>query len=215
MTATTGLLIPNGQQQFLDGNGQPLGAGFVYFYIPPSTTTPKNTWADPNLTILNPNPIQLNAGGWSPLGGIWGDLGDSWRQVVTDRLGNVIWDQVVSTPASSSASSFYDLAFYLEGLLVDGEVYPIFNVVRSVTLPIGLTASIFTIVTNPTAPLALTLKKNSTTIGTVTFSTLGAPTVSFLAPVILNPGDQFSVTGPNPHDVTGAGIAGTVVMTVN
>ena len=39
----SGLIIPNAKQQFLDANGNPLAGGFVYYYIP-STTTFKNTY---------------------------------------------------------------------------------------------------------------------------------------------------------------------------
>ncbi len=35
--------IPNGRQQFFDNNGNPLAGGFVYTYIP-GTTTPVNTY---------------------------------------------------------------------------------------------------------------------------------------------------------------------------
>lgn len=82
-----GLLLPNAEQQFFDDNGAPLAGGFVYTYVP-GTTTPKTTWVDPGLTVANTNPIQLDSGGRAI---IWGS--GQYRQVVTDLNGNVIWDQ--------------------------------------------------------------------------------------------------------------------------
>lgn len=87
MTVTTNLL-PNGKQQFLDGNGKPLAGGSVYFYIYPSTTTFKNTWQDPEKSALNTNPVMLDANGEAV---IYGD--GTYRQVVKDVFGVTIWDE--------------------------------------------------------------------------------------------------------------------------
>ena len=48
--------------QFLDDAGDPLPNGLVYFYEN-DTVIAKNTYADANLTILNANPLPLNADG--------------------------------------------------------------------------------------------------------------------------------------------------------
>ncbi len=81
-------LLPNASQQFCDSNGQPLAGGLVYFYVP-GTSTPKNTWQDQGLTVLNVNPVVLNSAGRAI---IWGS--GSYRQLVTDVNGNSIWDQI-------------------------------------------------------------------------------------------------------------------------
>jgi len=83
----SGLIIPNAKQQYLDGNGNPLAGGFVYYYIP-STTTFKNTYQNAALTILNTNPIILDSAGECIAYG-----SGSYRQIVTDVNGNLIWDQ--------------------------------------------------------------------------------------------------------------------------
>jgi hypothetical protein len=85
MTAT---LLPNAKQTFLDGNGKPLAGGQVFFYIP-NTSTLKSTWQDPAQTILNTNPVILDAAGEAI---IWGS--GTYRQVVYDVEGNLIWDQI-------------------------------------------------------------------------------------------------------------------------
>lgn len=84
----TASLLPNGEQQFIDGDGVPYAGGFVYFYIP-NTSTPKNTWQDVGETILNTNPVILNADGRAVIYG-----SGQYRQVLTDSLGNTVWDQL-------------------------------------------------------------------------------------------------------------------------
>lgn len=83
-------LLPNGQQQFCDLNGQPMSGGSVYFYEV-GTTTPKTTYQDSALSVPNTNPVILNAAGRAT---IWGS--GSFRQVVYDQYGNLIWDQTTS-----------------------------------------------------------------------------------------------------------------------
>ena len=85
-------LLPEAQQQFLDQNGAPLAAGLVYHYVP-GTTTPAPTWADPALTVLNPNPVQLDSGGRAT---IWGNT--QYRQIVVDVTGAQIYDLVTGVP---------------------------------------------------------------------------------------------------------------------
>ena len=51
--------------QYFDDAGDPLVSGKIYFYET-GTTTPKNTYADVNYTILNPNPVILTAAGRQP-----------------------------------------------------------------------------------------------------------------------------------------------------
>lgn len=60
-------LIPNGEQRFVDNNGRPLIGGRVYYYVP-NTSTLKDTWQDESMTILNTNPIVLDARGNAPHG---------------------------------------------------------------------------------------------------------------------------------------------------
>jgi len=81
-------LLPNGKQQFCDGNGQPYASGQVFFYVP-NTTTFKNTWSDPEKVNLNTNPVQLDLNGEAV---IFGD--GEYRQVLKDVNGNQIWDQL-------------------------------------------------------------------------------------------------------------------------
>jgi len=86
-------LLPNGKQQFFDANGNPLAGGSVTFYIP-NTSTLKNTWQDAGQTIINSNPITLDASGEAIIYGSGG-----YRQVVKDSSGNAIWDQLTGDPS--------------------------------------------------------------------------------------------------------------------
>ncbi|MFM0638086.1 hypothetical protein PQQ63_15395 [Paraburkholderia metrosideri] len=85
-----GSLLQNGKQQFIDQNGHPLVGGQVYFYTP-GTETPMDTWQDPGETTPNTNPVVLDSRGQAA---IWGS--GTYRQVLYDRFGVLIWDQVVS-----------------------------------------------------------------------------------------------------------------------
>src|SRR5690606_30160128 len=89
-------LLPNGEQVFLDNDGNPLSDGTVEFYIP-GTLTPKDTWEDANQTIPNTNPVELNAAGRAI---IYGE--GVYRQIVKDSQGNTIWDQETTGNIPSS-----------------------------------------------------------------------------------------------------------------
>ncbi len=91
--------LANGKQQFIDGNGNPLAGGSVAFYAP-GTPNPVNTWGDSGLTVLNANPVTLDANG---MASIWGADGTLYRQVVTDANGNQVWDQVVGLIVGAAA----------------------------------------------------------------------------------------------------------------
>ena len=87
----TASLLPNGKQQFFNSNAVPLAGGSVYFYVP-STSTPKNTWQDAGQTTLNTNPVILDSAGEAL---IYGQ--GQYRQLVKDRAGNTVWDQLTSS----------------------------------------------------------------------------------------------------------------------
>jgi len=110
----SGSLIPNGKQQYLDANGNPLAGGKVYYYIP-YTTTPKNTWQDINLSILNTNPIILDAAGECIA---WG--AGAYRQQVYDVNNNLIWDQYTYgiSPTGSNFISQEEVQTATQGQIV-------------------------------------------------------------------------------------------------
>lgn len=84
------LLLPEPEQQFCDADGHPYAGGSIAVFVP-GTDTPKDTWQDLAGSVLNTNPIILDAAGRAI---IWGD-GD-YRLVLKDADGNLIYDQVTS-----------------------------------------------------------------------------------------------------------------------
>jgi len=98
-TAEAASLLPPGQNCFFDANGASLKSGTVTFSIV-STTTPKTTWQDSNQTTANTNPVVLSSTTGCAV--IYGS--GSYREQVKDSLGNLIWDQVVSSPSIAGVS---------------------------------------------------------------------------------------------------------------
>lgn len=99
--ALAGEEIPQGEQTFFGPNGASLALGFVYTYVP-GTSTPKISWQDQGLTVANNNPIQLDANGQARL---WGTPGDSYREVLLDMNGTLIFDQVVQLAGNVAGPS--------------------------------------------------------------------------------------------------------------
>lgn len=202
-------LLPNGMQQFCDENGVPYLAGTVGMYVP-NTLTYKDNWQDQDHFALNEDPITLDAAGRCV---IWGE--GNYRQILKDLNGNTIWDKLTRfTDPASESETVYDLPIFIGGFPDDGEVFPIVTEVRATELPAGLTNSQFYIEDNPTATMTFTIQKNGLSIGTVAFSTLGVPTVTFVADVGFVAGDRFSLVAPSPQDLTGANVSFTFVFTV-
>jgi len=75
--------------------------------------------------------------------------------------------------------------------------------VRNITLPQNLTGSNTGCRSNPTSTAVVTLNKNGASIGTISFNTLGVPTITFSSAVTFNgTSDTFSITAPSSPDAT-------------
>ena len=119
--AQTASLLPNGEQQFVDGNGAPYANGTVCYYTP-STLTPKQTWSDPLQANPNTSPcITLDSNGRTIAYGA-----GQYRQILKDQLSNTIWDQLtyglglISTnvvPFANVAALRANLGAYASGYL--------------------------------------------------------------------------------------------------
>lgn len=101
----TAALLPNAKAQFIDSTGKPLVGGKVYFYIP-NTSTLKDTYQDAAQTILNTNPVILDANGQAIIWGV-----GAYRQVVYDQYNNLIWDQITEDVSSGLVGNFVDDVF--------------------------------------------------------------------------------------------------------
>lgn len=100
MAAPLAALLPNGKQQFFNASGAPLSGGFVYMYIP-NTTTPKTTWQDPLEAIPNANPITLDGGGFATIYG-----SGQYTQTVTDSLANLVYSGLTQDAISLNTANF-------------------------------------------------------------------------------------------------------------
>ncbi len=69
--------------------GLPISGGLLHFYFT-SSDSPRPTYSDVNLTVLNANPIILDAGG-SP-GSVFLLNGVAYRVILFDPDGNTIFD---------------------------------------------------------------------------------------------------------------------------
>lgn len=107
-------IIPPPETQFLDSNGAPLAGGSVSTFIP-GTTTPSPTWQDSAGTIVNTNPIILDAAGRAL---IWGS--GAYRFIVKDSLGNTIYDQNTSAASSTLSQLTVTGAVSVGGALTAG-----------------------------------------------------------------------------------------------
>lgn len=100
----TASLLPLALTSFADANGNPLAGGSVGFYIP-GTLTASQTWADAAQTILNTQPVILDAAGRCIVYGV-----GSYRTIVKDALGNTIWDAVTTDTLGQVTTLRSDLA---------------------------------------------------------------------------------------------------------
>ena len=69
-----------------------LAGGSVGMYVP-GTLNYSQTWQDAGETILNTNPVSLDANGCALMYG-----GGTYRQILYDNLQNVVWDRPTTTP---------------------------------------------------------------------------------------------------------------------
>jgi hypothetical protein len=90
LAQVTYVLSPVAHQQFLSPTGQPLAGGRLWTYAA-GTTTPQSTFAD-NIGTLNPNPLTLDSGGFTP-NGLYLDASKSYKFMVTNGLGSTMWTQ--------------------------------------------------------------------------------------------------------------------------
>lgn len=96
--AFSATLLPPGEIQFSDANGKPFAGGKIYMYVP-NTTIFKSTWKDANQTILNTNPIVLDAAGRAIIYGT-----GTYTQLLKDVLGNTIYSQLTTDTSGTQAS---------------------------------------------------------------------------------------------------------------
>lgn len=74
-----------------------LAGGSVAYYVP-STLTTKQTWKDSGESVLNVQPVPLDANGCAIVYG-----SGIYRQILKDSLGNTVWDVLTASTGSGSS----------------------------------------------------------------------------------------------------------------
>lgn len=115
------------------------------------------------------------------------------------------------------SSTVYDLALSVQGKPSAGANVLNFVASRAFSLPSGLTGSHTRAGTTATASSVFTIKKNGSSIGTLTFPNTGAnsATVSFASDVSFSIGDLLQITAPSSQDTTLADISIVLAATLS
>lgn len=119
------------------------------------------------------------------------------------------WNAAAWFTIRTSQTAIYDLLVNFSGVPAVSQKWT-HIASEAFTLPASLTGSEAVIATNPTSTLTVALAKNGSSIGSIAYSTLGAPTFMFASQVSFAIGDVLTATCPASPDATGADIAFTL-----
>lgn len=212
-----GVRLLDALQQFFDDSGNPLNGGLLYTYVG-NTSTPLAVYTDADGVVAHANPIVLESDGRaaSP---IFYTEGASYK-LVLKTAGGVTVDTITifSVPAAAAAASQYAdvVVFRPGGSTTADELIYAERFARAVSFLAnwgGSYALTNTIMTVPAASYVVTVKKNGSTVGTITyaittgaatFATSGGATVAFAA------GDIMSFHGQTTPDANIANFGWTL-----
>lgn len=110
---------------------------------------------------------------------------------------------LLSKGTTTAVDPPYDVGLYIPGQPGDGAEVFKFVAVRAVEWPDDFAGSYGHVGTNPTSSAAFTVKKNGSTIGSITISTGGTFTFATTgAETTLAAGDRLTIEAPTPQDAT-------------
>lgn len=116
-----------------------------------------------------------------------------------------------SSSWSIMASPRFDIPFFVSGKPASAQIVLNWIFAASITLPASLTGSQFHIATNPAAVMTFALSKisggSSSSIGSVSFGTSGAATITFASAITFAAGDILSLVAPSPQDTAGSDVS--------
>lgn len=143
--------------------------------------------------------------------------GSSWLSIVSNNTNVTPGTDDTKWNLLASIGGFdptLELAVYIPGLFNSNQEMIFINVVRAFSLPINLTGSAGTLGVASTGSVVFTLKKNGSSIGTLTFAA-GNPTgtFSFSSGRSFAVNDTFGVYAPSGVDATAAHLAITLLGT--
>jgi VCBS repeat-containing protein len=107
----------------------------------------------------------------------------------------------------------YDVTSFLAGNPVAYAQVLGLTFVRAVNFPSNFSGSVGSVGTNPTASAVYTVKRNGSSVGTVTISTSGTFTFSTSGAVSFASGDRMTIVAPSVQDATLADVAITLAGT--
>jgi hypothetical protein len=192
--------------QYSDNDGNPLAGGFLYTYDA-LTLDPRAVYTDTDGATPHENPVELDSSGRPP-SPIFYTRGAAYNLILKDAE-DVTIDTVVSIEIpddlvgeddeEEAASAYYDIEFFKGGTPTEGELIYGVSVGHAAAWAANWAGSVGL---SPTVPPAssfvITIKKNGTTVGTATCSTIGtwtfATTGGATVSAIVN--DEFKFYGP-------------------
>lgn len=108
----------------------------------------------------------------------------------------------------------YDILSYAPGVPQGGQVLLRAIMTRTITLPQSLTGSYCSSIVGATAATTLTIAKNGTSIGTISFAaSANTATFSFASAVTFNAGDLLTIANQATADQTLSGISTSLAAT--
>jgi hypothetical protein len=190
--------------------------GATLTFYASGTSTPLTVYSDANHSVpYLVDPVADQAGRFPPIFLQTAEYKVVWKDANGDEVDT--FDPVAPFLDDDPAlTSFYDLWWFTNQKTTNGEICFIYNTPRELKLVANLINSIFSVDSSalPTGTTTFTLYRNTSNIGTISFSTAGAVTVVFLSDVTFNAGDQFKMVGPMTADATANFMAFTFVFTV-
>lgn len=173
--------------RFFDDNGALLAGGLVHTYVS-GTTTQLATYQDAAGGGPNENPAVLDSSG---NGTFFFTRGVAYDVRITDAngvsVGRDLEGLIVAGDSTISTGAYIVPFEHLSAIPITLEVMGLHSFDVAVTFPINFAGSTGVALTNPTASFVITVKKNGSTVGTVTigtggvftFATSGSATVAF------------------------------------
>lgn len=208
-------LLHNYFESIIDANSAVRAGAKLYTYED-GTTTPLATYTDNGLTTPHTNPVIANSEGrfepiyLSPVGYKF-RLTDASDVLIEEIDPYFPFTSVLATTANES-----ELVISVDGILTNAQ--EIFEMIGrgglSYTLPAGAGDSRASADTAATAQTVLTLKKNNSSVGTITFAAGGTSgTFAVASAVTIAAGDKLSVENQATADVTLADVQINLVLT--
>ena len=183
--------------QLFDDYGDVLAGGKVYTYEG-GTSTPLATYTDRGGITANANPTVLDAAGRAT---IRFTEGVAYKVIVKDADGNTISteDNVVVGESSSSSTTAYEVILTYCGTpgaqaFMGGE-----KIKRTVSFPVDFDGSGGSVITNPGSDYVITVKKNGSSVGTITIDSSGVFTFATTGGAVVSciDGDVLTFYGPD------------------